>query len=149
MYLIEMFLKQFDIVQIITTKRIKYLSAPKGRPASPNGNWSVVAIIADTDNIMIAKENTLIIIPSEDIRQVASYDPQVFKNRLKNTGLPWHKKIIDVIEEISKYYNISKDDVEKVLKDYNFPKNVETKKELEDLISKLPAKEKEKWQQNK
>lgn len=66
-------IKRFDIIRLKTTKRVTWLSGPASRPASPQGNWSVVAGLED-DYIMIAKDETVAKIPVSDVFKVADYD---------------------------------------------------------------------------
>lgn len=77
--------KQYDIVQIITTKRIKYLSGQSGQSPSPHGNWSIVGFIES--DAMIAKESTLVRVPISDIRKVASLNISSFEEILSKTGI--------------------------------------------------------------
>lgn len=62
------------MVQLLTTKHIKYLSGPAGRPADPQGNWSVVGNFPGKATLLLAKDETIIAIPITDIRKVGSYD---------------------------------------------------------------------------
>lgn len=65
-------LKQFDIVRILSTKNIKFLSGPPGNPASPQGEWSVVGFVA-TD-VIIAKDQTIVRAPLSAVTKIASYN---------------------------------------------------------------------------
>ena len=65
--------RKFDIVQLTTTRNIKFLSGPPGRPAKPTGSWSVVGNLPGA-KLMIAKDETIVIIPITDVRKVGSYD---------------------------------------------------------------------------
>lgn len=60
-------LKQLDNVQIITTKRIKWLSTPPGVKASPHGVWSVVCIVNKTD-ALVCKRGIMCRVPLQDLR---------------------------------------------------------------------------------
>lgn len=72
-------LKQFDIVQIKSAKNIKFLSGPPGRPASPQGNWSVIGFIGS--DVLISKDETVVRTPLSEIRLIASYNPNDYINR--------------------------------------------------------------------
>ncbi len=72
-------LKQFDIVRIISTKSIRFLSGPPGRAAVPDGDWSVVGIVGY--DIIIAKDETIVRAPLSAIKLIASYDPQDYINQ--------------------------------------------------------------------
>lgn len=63
---------RFDQVRIKTTKNVKYLSAPPGTKISPQGIWSVVAVVAD-DELLLAKSNAIVRIPINDVLKVADY----------------------------------------------------------------------------
>jgi hypothetical protein len=67
-------IQQLDQVELLTVKRVKYLSTKPGYAPSPHGKWSVVGII-DGD-ALLAKDNTLIRIPLADIRKVHTHNRQ-------------------------------------------------------------------------
>jgi hypothetical protein len=64
-------LKQFDIVRILSVKQIRFLSGPPGKPASPNGYWSVVGFIGS--DIIIAKDETIVRAPLSAVSKIASF----------------------------------------------------------------------------
>lgn len=66
-------IKRFDLVRIRTIQNITWVSGPTGRPASPKGVWSVVAGV-DTTKLMLAKDETIIQIPVDDVIKIADYD---------------------------------------------------------------------------
>lgn len=57
---------------IKTTRNVKWLSGPSGRPAIPKGNWIVVAI-GRKNEILIAKDETMVQIPVSDVEKIADY----------------------------------------------------------------------------
>ena len=65
--------RRFDIVQLLTTRNIRFLSGPPGRPAKPVGSWSVVGNLPGA-KLMIAKDETIAVIPVIDVRKIGSYD---------------------------------------------------------------------------
>jgi len=67
-------LQQLDQVELLTVKRVKYLSARPGYAPSPHGRWSVVGLIEG--EALVAKDGALIRIPLNDIRKVYSHDRQ-------------------------------------------------------------------------
>lgn len=75
-------INQFDVVQILTTKNIDYLTHPKGVPTNPKGLWSVVGFF-DTKAIL-AKERTMIRIPVTDVKIDKSYNLQSFLDKLED-----------------------------------------------------------------
>jgi len=74
---------RFDLVKLRTAKHVSYLSGPAGRPASPDGNWIVVARVADTNFLVCCKEGTTIQVPGDDVVKVADYNLQVGLDALK------------------------------------------------------------------
>lgn len=63
--------KQFDIVRIKTTKRVHWMSGPPGESIDPQGNWSVVGALGVM--LVLCKDQTIIVIPFEDVTKVADY----------------------------------------------------------------------------
>ncbi|MDP1712587.1 MAG: hypothetical protein Q8K86_09030 [Candidatus Nanopelagicaceae bacterium] len=75
--------RQFDVVQIITTKNIKFCSGPKNRPATPHGNWTVIGFVKS--DLMLAKDSTVVLAPLDAVRRVAAYDLESFFDKVKKT----------------------------------------------------------------
>lgn len=67
-------IQQLDQVEILTVKRVKWLSTKPGYSPSPHGRWSVVGLI--DGEALLAKDDTLIRIPLSDIRKVQTNDRQ-------------------------------------------------------------------------
>jgi hypothetical protein len=65
-------IQQLDQVEVLTIKRVKWLSTKPGYSPSPHGRWSVVGLI--DGEAILAKDNTLIRIPLSDIRKVCAHD---------------------------------------------------------------------------
>jgi hypothetical protein len=74
-------LKRFDQVKILTTKNVKYLSAPPGTKTTPLGMWSVVAAVGQ--DVLLAQKSTIILIPATDVLKVLSYG---LESVIKNLG---------------------------------------------------------------
>ena len=74
-------IKRFDIVRLKTIERVTWLSGPASRPASTQGNWSVVAGIGD--EVLVAKDETIARIPITDIIKVADYGIEHAFNSIK------------------------------------------------------------------
>ncbi|MCK9558120.1 MAG: hypothetical protein M0R50_08795 [Candidatus Cloacimonetes bacterium] len=72
--------RQLDQVELLTVKRVKWLSTKPGYSPSPHGIWSVVGII--DGEALVAKDDTLIRIPLSDIRKAHAYDRQQVIDRL-------------------------------------------------------------------
>lgn len=70
-------IKQFDVVQLKTTKRVTFLVSPDGNTVSPHGFWSVVGIIDKTD-LLVCKDGATCRIPIEDVTKVAEFDEKKF-----------------------------------------------------------------------
>lgn len=64
--------KRFDQVRLITTKNIKYLSAPPGSELKPDGIWSIVAIVEE--ELLLVKNSVIIRAPFSDVLKVAGYN---------------------------------------------------------------------------
>jgi hypothetical protein len=65
-------LKQFDIVRIISAREIKFVSGPRGNPATPQGDWSVVGFVGS--DVIITKDSTVVRAPLGSVKLIASYD---------------------------------------------------------------------------
>ena len=127
-------LKQYDIVQIITTKRINYLSGPAGQSTSPNGNWSIVGFIGK--DTIIAKEDTLARVPIGDLRKIASLSTESFMNEVSKAGY-LKTKLIDMPEHISNIYNIDLEKSRKLLRDHNYNNTVTSKSERDMIVQQI------------
>lgn len=68
-------LKQFDIVQILSVKNIRFVSGPSGKSATPQGYWSVVGFMGS--DVIIAKDETIVRAPLSAVSKVASFDKNV------------------------------------------------------------------------
>ena len=135
-------LKQLDIVQIITTKGIKYLSGPEGHAANPHGNWSIVGFIGS--DVVLSKENTLVRVPIPDIRRVASYNVEGLVKQLSTTGY-LKPKLISMPDHISNILNINVVEARIFLLDYDFKLNVKTKDERDTITERAKTL----WQRKK
>jgi hypothetical protein len=80
---------RFDQVKLLTTKNVKYLSAPPGTNLDPRGVWQVSAAV--DGELLLVKNNIVIKIPTSDVLKVVEYDlskmTQQFGNMLgKDNG---------------------------------------------------------------
>ena len=66
-------IRRFDIVKIKSVERVIWMSGPAGRPASPKGCWSVIMGVGD-DELLLAKDETVIRIFKDDVVKVADYN---------------------------------------------------------------------------
>lgn len=133
---------QLDIVQILTTKRIRYLSGPEGHVTSPQGNWSIVGFVGS--EAVLAKENTLIRIPLTDIQKIASYDTKGFIDQLSSAGY-LKPKLINMSDHISKELSINIAEARAFLIDYKFKLDVKTKEERDNITERVKIL----WQRRK
>jgi hypothetical protein len=65
--------KLFDIVRLKQVNNVSFVSGPQNNPASPQGDWKVVGGVGGRQ-LMLAKDDTIILIPPEDVVIVAEYD---------------------------------------------------------------------------
>lgn len=70
-------LKQFDIVRILSTKNIKFLSGPPGKSVSPQGDWSIIGFVSD--DVLIAKDETVVRAPISSVVKVGSFDVDILR----------------------------------------------------------------------
>lgn len=73
-------ISRFDQVRLLSTKNIKYLSAPPGTQISPQGIWSVAAVVGE--ELLLVKNNVVIKTPISDVLRIASYDISRILGRL-------------------------------------------------------------------
>lgn len=74
--------KRFDKVVLLTTKNIKWLSAPAGKPDNPKGYWIIVGNIPGTGEVILAKNKTMVKVPISDISKRFDYDIDKFMKRV-------------------------------------------------------------------
>ena len=74
--------KQFDIVQLKTTKRVVWKSSPPDSDINPKGDWSVIGSIGV--ELVLCKEGSIIRIPLEDVEKIADYNINKFFEENKN-----------------------------------------------------------------
>jgi len=67
-------LKQLDIVHIVTTRNVRYVSGPPGAIPDPNINWTVAGNIG-TD-LLLSGNGVVIRIPVSDVKKIADYNPE-------------------------------------------------------------------------
>lgn len=69
---IEIVLKQFDQVKLLTTSRITYLSAPPNTPCSPQGLWTIAAVVSG--DLLLTKDNIVIRVNPLDVIKINEYN---------------------------------------------------------------------------
>lgn len=78
---------RFDIVQILTTKNVTWVSADSPKDLSPKGLWSIVQMYED-DEVLICREKDLVRIPKDDLKTVKTYNLTAAVNQLLTKGPP-------------------------------------------------------------
>lgn len=134
--------KQFDIVQITTTKGIKYLSGPSGHSTNPHGNWSIVGFVGS--DAILAKENTLVRVPLQDLRRVGQFDIKNLFNKMLTAGYI-KEESINMPNAISSILDITIADARQLLLDYNFKINVDSEFERDQITERIKLL----WQRKK
>lgn len=74
---------QLDVVMIMTTKKVKFLSGPKGFIADPKGHWIIAGFIGS--DVLLTKDSTSIKIPISDIKLVAKFSVDSIIDKLNST----------------------------------------------------------------
>lgn len=123
--------RQFDVVRLIHTRRVKYLSGPSERATAPKGEWSIVGFVER--DAVLAKQSTIIRVPVGDIERIAEYDKKVLVDKLKNTGKPQ----IDVAQSVSKILGITLEKAKAMCKKHNVPLVVDSKFYEDKAIERL------------
>ncbi|MEM3000678.1 MAG: hypothetical protein QXP41_00600 [Candidatus Nitrosocaldus sp.] len=118
-------------MRLLTTKNVKYLNGPPGRPTSPKGEWSIVGFV-DGDCIL-AKQSTIIRVPPNDIVVVASYSLDSFMHRIKHPST--YK--IDMIESISNRFGVTKEQATELCKKYQIPMTVDSRRYEKSALEKI------------
>ena len=127
-------LKAMDVVQLKTTKRIRFMSGPPGQVTKPHGNWSIVGFIGS--EAIIAKENTIVRVPVDDITKVLSMDVSELINVMARAGLGAPPKL-SAVDYIMKVFDIDVVRARKALQAYNLPIDVSSQTELEQVADWL------------
>ena len=128
-------LKQFDVVQIVTTKRIKYLSGPAGQAATPNGNWTIIGFV--DSEALLSKDQTLCRVPIIDIREVGSIrDPQTLWEEIRKAGYITEQNI-NMPDYISQNTGVEINLVKKLLLNYNFKIEVTSVQERDEIFKRI------------
>lgn len=123
--------RQFDVVRLIHTRRVKYLSGPSERATAPKGEWSIVGFVER--DAVLAKQSTIIRVPVGDIERIAEYDKKVLVDKLKSTGATR----IDMVQSVSKVMGMTLEKARAMCKKYNVPLVVDSKYYEEKAIERL------------
>jgi len=83
-------IKQSDCIQIVTTKNIKYLSAPVGHIPTPDKIWCVIGIL--NNSVLASSGSTMVLVPLSDVKIVQQYNPGVILRSLERLN-PYGKEI--------------------------------------------------------
>lgn len=63
---------RFDQVRLLTTKNIRYLSAPPKSKLDPSGIWSVSSVVG-RDELLCVHKSMVIKVPASDVLKIADY----------------------------------------------------------------------------
>jgi hypothetical protein len=127
---------QLDIVQLLRTNRINFLSGPKNYVTSPHGNWTVVGRIKD--DVIIAKDQTLARVPIVDVRVVGVYSIDDAMSRIRNAGIEGSQ--IDMVKYLSDQLHWPVEAIPKLLKRFGFPKyavNEQHRDRIQEQLTRL------------
>jgi hypothetical protein len=119
-----------DIIQLVTTKNVYYISAPPGKVVSPQGNWIVTGFVER--DVIAAKEGTIIRVPVRDVRRVARYSMEELFRQLKKAAL--NTESIDVVSRISSEMGWKPDVSRKFLFKFNLPETAENEVHLSRIM---------------
>ncbi len=127
-------LRQFDVIQIITTRRIRYLSAPAGSASSPQGDWNVIGMIGS--DVIAAKNDTMVRIPIQDTRKVGSYNLDAFLEQLFNAG---YRQVdeYNVTDNVAKMLDIDIMEARQFLIDHTLRTIVKSISERDQILRKV------------
>jgi len=81
-------IKQFDRVQITTTKNIEYLSDVGKSAPTPDGIWTVVGNVGS--DVLMNKGTTVVSVPVSDIIKIGDYS---VSSVLEKVEQQWQKKL--------------------------------------------------------
>lgn len=77
-------ISRFDLVMLKTTKHVNYLSASPGTKITPDGVWSVVAVIEQ--DLLIVKDQIVVRIPATDVIKIRDYEKEISNLLEKKDG---------------------------------------------------------------
>ena len=78
--------EQFDLVQITTTRRVKWMIDTPGNTPDPNGIWSIVCSYPSSGLLLIQKGTALARIPASDIKRIANYNIINVFDKIEESG---------------------------------------------------------------
>jgi hypothetical protein len=123
--------RQFDIVRLLNIENVKYLSGPRGRAASPKGEWSIVGFI--DGEAILARQQTIIRIPTADIIRIAEYSKDALLDKLKQAGKP----SLSVSKAASQALGVSEAKIIALCQEHKIPTIVDNKAYETKAIEKL------------
>lgn len=127
-------LNQFDVVKLVHTKNVKYLSGPPGRPTAPKGDWTIVGFV--DKECILAKQSTIIRVPPSDIILIATYNTTVLNQKVTKAGIA----NIDIPQIVSKTLEIDYDRAVELCKKHKIPLKVDSRLYVEKAIKNLKEK---------
>jgi len=127
-------LKQFDVIQIMTTKRVRFVSGPPGQATSPHGSWSVVGFMGA--DVLAAKDSTVIRVPVSDVRKIANYDMAGIKSQIESAGYS-ERTVINMPDHLSQTLDMDIAQARTLLLNYNYQLNVGSEKERDQITQRV------------
>lgn len=110
----------WDLIQIIRTTNITYRSGPPGMTANPNGVWVVVGNLGN--ELLVAKEGTIVKVPIGDIRKVGSYSKDDVFDALKTVGRFKNNLVeIDMVDFLARQLSWNHEQAKTFLMRFNLP----------------------------
>jgi hypothetical protein len=125
--------RPLDLVQIKTTKRVRFRSGPPGQAADPHGNWSFVGYVEN--EALIAKDSTVVRIPIEDLQPVASLSTEKLFEALNEIDLKG--RMYSVVEHIAKVFDVDAGRAKHILHQHNLPTYVGSAAELDQITARI------------
>lgn len=124
---------QLDIVQLLRTNRVSYLSGPKSYVTSPHGNWTVVGMIKN--DVIIAKDQTVVRVPVDDVRIIGIYSIEDALNKIKNAGI--ENSQVDMVKYLNESLNWPAEVTPKLLKKFGFPRHAANQQHRDRIKEQL------------
>jgi len=89
-------------------------------------------------DVVIAKQNTIVVAPVVDLRRVAAYDMTNFMEQVQQVGRKVNN--IDMVATVSKLLAVESEEAKKMLQSYNLPYSVSSESEKQKVLNYLRAK---------
>lgn len=77
--------ERFDVVAILTTKRVTWMTDLPGTIPKVEGYWNIIGCFPKDGTLLISKGTAICRIPASDIIKIANYDLNNVFKKLENT----------------------------------------------------------------